>query len=76
MCVLLVPALSHLLLWSGDIGADGFTLEGLVKEAAAGKKPRLYWVDYWAPFAQLFKEPWEEQGKVLHAGRALFYLKQ
>jgi len=61
---------------AGDIGADGFTLKELVDDAEKGYKPRLYWVDYWGPYAEFFKEPWTDSDRVLHAGRALFYLKQ
>lgn len=47
-----------------------------MKAAAAGDKPRLFLVDYWKPYASLFVEPWDEPEKVLHAGRAIFFLKQ
>lgn len=73
----LTPPLSHthtpILSCADELGSD--TMNGLVAVAAAGGKPRLFWVDYWAPYAFFFTQPWEEKDKVLHAGRALFYLK-
>ncbi|GIL59444.1 hypothetical protein Vafri_14121 [Volvox africanus] len=63
------------------INADlqGSTLEQLVSEAAAGGKPRLYYVDYWA-----LSTFWEtavanneiQKGKVQHAGRVVMYLRK
>jgi hypothetical protein len=38
-----------------------------------GKKPRLYWVDYWA-----YTAIWDDlpaDATVQHAGRCLYYLK-
>jgi hypothetical protein len=56
----------------------GATIASLVAAAAAGDKPRLYFVDYW-----LYTSVWDEDlpadwksGKpVIHAGRCLLYLK-
>ncbi|GLI71453.1 hypothetical protein VaNZ11_016671 [Volvox africanus] len=63
------------------VNADlqGSTLEELVSEAAAGGKPRLYYVDYWA-----LSTFWEtaaannevQKGKVQHAGRVVMYLRK
>ncbi|GIL91409.1 hypothetical protein Vretimale_17802 [Volvox reticuliferus] len=66
----------------GDhVNADlqGSTLEQLVSEAAAGGKPRLYLVDYWALstfWADMEKDPGMPKGKVQHAGRVVMYLRK
>jgi len=51
-------------------------MKSLVAAAVAGEKPRLFWVDYWDPFTAFFTTPWDDDSKVLHAGRALLYLQQ
>lgn len=56
------------------LGAPG--LEALVAEAAAGGKPRLYWLDYMVMDAFWGEAPQDRPGRCEHAGRALLFLQQ
>jgi len=54
----------------------GGSLEQLVAAAAAGGKPRLFMLDYWALSAFWGEAPADKAGRAEHCGRALLFLQQ
>jgi hypothetical protein len=61
---------------AGDLGSPD-AADNFIAAAAAGGKPRLFWVDHWAALADpWFTVPWTSEASALHAGRALMFLQQ
>jgi len=50
-------------------------LQQLVADAAAGGKPRLYYIDYWI-MSYFFAEFAGAEDRCEHVGRCIFYLQE